>query len=273
MKSFTEFTEIIAQHDTYSTPPEAKGLNLLGSTFTFYSKIIKVFLYSNNMVRRNIYHQYNWIHSSLDILHASEKAGVKYEIEGMNNLTAVDGPVIFISNHMSTLETLTLPAIIHPIKKIVFITKKELTSYPIFGPINSARHPIIVGRTNPREDLKLVFSEGAERLKQGRSIVVFPQRTRSAYFNPKQFNSLGIKLAKQNNVPIIPITLLTDCWANGKYIKEFGSIDISKTARFKFGTPISSDNPDAQEKIIDFIKENLINWGAGNYIIDPQHQD
>jgi 1-acyl-sn-glycerol-3-phosphate acyltransferase len=268
MKSFNEFTEIIARHDTYSTPPDAKGKNLFGPSLKFYLKMAEVVLYSNLMVRKNIYNEYNWVYSSLDILHGTEKAGIKYEIEGMNNITSVDGPVIFISNHMSTLETLTLPGIIHPVKKIVFITKKELTSYPFFGPINSARDPIIVGRKNPREDLKLVFEEGAEKINNGKSIVVFPQRTRSARFNPKHFNTLGAKLAKQNKIPIIPITLLTDCWENGKFIKELGPINIEKTARFKFGKSISPDDPDAHEKIIEFIKENLRNWGAGGYIVD-----
>jgi 1-acyl-sn-glycerol-3-phosphate acyltransferase len=151
---------------------------------------------------------------------------------------------------------------------VVFITKKELTSYPVFGPINSARNPIIVGRENPREDLKLVFSEGAEKISNGISIVVFPQRTRSAQFNPRHFNTLGVKLAKQNKIPIIPITLLTDCWENGKIIKELGPINIEKKARFKFGNAIAPDDPGAHEKIIEFIKENLRNWGAGDYIVE-----
>ena len=267
MKKFNEFKEIIASSDTYSTPPDAKDNNLFGASFTLYKNITKVVLYSNRWVRKNMYHEYNWIYSSLDILHGTEKAGIKYEIEGMNHITKVEGPVIFISNHMSTLETLTLPAIIHPVKKIVFITKKELTEYPLFGPISGAREPILVGRKNPREDLKHVFEDGARKLKEGKSIVVFPQRTRSAEFNPKHFNSLGVKLAKQNNVPIIPIALLTDCWANGKYIKEFGPINPDKIARFKFGSPISSNESNAHEKIINYIKENLTNWGVPNYIV------
>lgn len=267
MKNFNEFTEIIARNDTYSTPPDTQGKNLFGASFTLYKNIAKVVLYSNRWVRKNMYHDYNWIYSSLDILHGTEKAGIKYEVEGMNHITEVEGPVIFISNHMSTLETLTLPAFIHPVKRIVFITKKELTTYPLFGPISGARDPILVGRKNPREDLKQVFEDGSKKLKEGKSIVVFPQRTRSPKFNPKHFNSLGVKLAKQNNVPIIPIALLTDCWANGKYIKELGPIDPNKIARIKFGSSMPPGEPHAHEKIIEFIKENLTNWGVPNYII------
>ena len=56
------------------------------------------------------------------------------------------------------------------------------------------------------------MEEGSERLKKGKSVLIFPQKTRSEIFNPKEFNSLGVKLAKKNNVPVIPMAVLTDAW-------------------------------------------------------------
>ena len=55
---------------------------------------------------------------------------------------------------------------------------------------------------------------------------------------------------------------------NISVVKELGPVDTNKVARFKFGTPLPPDEPDAHNKIIDFIKENLTNWGAADYIID-----
>ncbi len=268
MKIFDRYETILAANDEYISPQNSSHVGLLGSTFQFYSRVVKVVLYSNKMVKKNIYNDFNWVGSSLDLFFGFERAGIKYEIKGMSNITKHEGPVLFIGNHMSTLETLTLPAVIHPVKKIVFITKKELTDYPFFGPINSARDPIIVGRENPREDLKIVIEEGRKRIEAGKSIVIFPQKTRSKYFDVKGFNSLGVKLAKQNNVPVVPFALLTDAWDNGKYIKEAGSIDTSKKVRFKFGEPFTVDDRGAEshQRIIDFITSRLTEWGRKDYI-------
>lgn len=270
MKTVDKFNEIIAGKDTYQTSGDTKNISLLGSSLQFYTMLFSVVLRSNKMAKKGIYDDYNWAQSSLDILHGSEKAGMVYEITGMNNLRKFDGPAVFISNHMSTLETVTLPAIIHPVKRVVFITKKELTNYPVFGPVNSARDPIIVGRENPREDLKKVLNNGAERLKSGKSIIIFPQKTRSKYFDPKNFNTLGVKLARQNNVPVVPIALLTDAYENGKTIKELGRIDISRKIHIEFGEPFNVEDRgnESQQRVVDFIMSRLRAWGRSEYIIE-----
>ncbi len=264
-----KFQEILATGDEYKTADDAKRFSLLGSAIGFYLMLVRAIFWSNRRVKEGTYDDYNWVKSSLDIFHGSERSGFNVEIKGMSNLTKIDGPVVFISNHMSTYETVALPGIIHPVKRIVFITKKELTDYPLFGPINSARDPIIVGRENPREDLKRVMEDGAARLAAGKSIVIFPQKTRSKYFDPKNFNTLGIKLAKQNKVPVIPIALLTDAYDNGRVIKEAGKIDISKKVHFEFGEPFMVEGRGIEEhnKIVEFIKSRLIKWGRKEYIL------
>ena len=264
-----KYYEILAAKDNYTTPAGLHSKNIFGTSLSFYARVLKVVLYANRWARKGIYDDFKWVYSSLDLLHGFERSGMKISIEGMNNLSATDKPVIIISNHMSTLETLALPGIIHPVKNIVFVTKQELTDYPVFGPINSERNPIIVGRKNPREDLKLVMEEGAERINSGNSVVLFPQRTRSKYFDTKNFNTLGVKLAKQNDVSIIPMALLTDAWDNGKMIKEIGKIDISKTVHFAFGKPFKVDGRGNEEHqlVIDFITQKLKEWGREDYII------
>ena len=187
-----------------------------------------------------------------------------------SDLKKTDKPVVFISNHMSTLETMVLPSIIQPVKPTVFIIKKELENFPLFGKVALARHPIIVGRSNPRDDLRIVLEEGSKRIAEGRSIIVFPQKTREAYFKPKTFNTLGIKLAKRNNVPVIPIAIISDAWGNGKIIKDFGKIDPNKVVKIAFGEPMEIEgNGNIQhQKSIDFIENKFIEWGKKEYIIN-----
>lgn len=59
-----------------------------------------------------------------------------------------------------------------------------------------SRDPILVTRTNPRQDLKTVMNLGIERLQGGGSVVVFPQTTRKYDFDPAQMSTIGIKLVK-----------------------------------------------------------------------------
>ncbi len=77
---------------------------------------------------------------------------------------------MIIGNHMSMMETLLLPAMIQPINPVTFVVKEALLSYPVFKYIMRSRNPIAVTRTNPRQDLKTVLSEGMDRLEQG----IFP---------------------------------------------------------------------------------------------------
>jgi len=169
---------------------------------------------------------------------------------------------------MSALETMVPVNLIHPFKPVLFVIKKELSEYPVFRHIMNATFPIVVGRENPRDDLMHVLNEGSSRLKEGKSIILFPQKTRSPIFDVSQFNTLGIKLAKRNNVTVTPMAVLTDAWSNGRFIKEFGKIEISKQVYITFGEPmkITGNGSEENEKVIKFIKDNLINRGREDLI-------
>ena len=94
----------------------------------------------------------------------------------MENITKSPGSVLFISNHMSTLETMILPSIIGPHKELTFVVKESLVKHPLFGDVMRSRNPIVVGRTDPRKDLEAVMNGGVDLLNNGISIVIFPQQ-------------------------------------------------------------------------------------------------
>ncbi len=262
MKDAKEYLKIFAENDEYKTSFRSIKLPL-PPALLFYSNLLRIILYSNYFARKGIYNGVRWANSSIDIVKSLEWAGIKFHFSGMNNLRKVDSPVVLTANHMSALETMVLPSIIQPIKTVVYIIKEELASYPLFGTIAKARDPIIVGRENPREDLKTVLEEGTKKISEGKSIIIFPQKTRTQYFEATSFNSLGIKLAKRNNVPVIPIALLTDAWGNGKLIKDFGKIDPKKEVKICFGGPIfiSSSGNEEHQQVINFITNKLKEWG------------
>lgn len=219
---------------------------------------------ASRRAKRSRYGDNDWIRSSLDTLRALEGTGVRFEITGIDDFKGVEGPCVFIANHMSTLETFVLPAIIAPFKMATFVVKESLVEYPVFRHVMRSRNPITVSRTNPREDLKTVFDGGIERLRKGLSIIIFPQTTRSTLFDPAEFNTIGVKLAKKAGVPVVPVALKTDAWGNGRRLKDFGRIDPSIPVHIAFGKPlwIKDRGNEEHREIIGFITERLKEWQA-----------
>ncbi len=250
--------------ERYVTSPRPAGL--LGRTFpslAFYARAARIVFRSSAMARRGRYDYRAWARSSEAIAHALEAVGCRIYAEGLANLEALDRPCVFIGNHMSTLETFVLPAMIVPrAGDFTFVVKRSLTEYPVFKHVMRSRNPIVVDRVNPRDDLKAVMEQGGERLAAGYSIAIFPQHTRAVDFDPEQFNSIGIKLAARTGSPVIPIALQTAAWSHGKLFKDYGQIFPQRPIRFAFGAPftVSGKGNEEHQRIIRFIQEHLDRW-------------
>ncbi len=249
---------------TYQTKPAS--LSFFSRTFpslSFYPKFAGI-VYRASLVARQgaVYGDDAWGQSSLEVLTALETVGVTVQTTGLSFLSQTPGPVIIVGNHLSVLETVVLPAHIIPYKSVTFVVKESLIHVPVFKHIMRSRNPIIVTRSNPRHDLKVVLDQGCDRLSRGVSIIIFPQTTR-APFNPEQFSTIAIKLAKKASVPIIPLALLTDAWENGRLMKDFGRIKPVRKVHFAFGEPMTVEGKgnDTHQAVIDFIQEHLASWG------------
>ena len=250
---------------SFKTGPDQRSfLGRISPGLVFYSQIFSIIFRASAKAKRGLYDDEAWQASSLSVLRLLERAGAQFDISGLEHVAALGGPCVFIGNHMSTLETFVLPVVLLPFKKITFVVKQSLLDYPVFGHVMRSRDPIAVGRTNPREDLKAVLDGGVERLGKGVSLVIFPQTTRVPEFAPEEFNTIGVKLAKRANVPVIPFALKTDAWGNGRLVKDFGRIDPARTVHFAFGAPLRVTQQGAAEhqEIIRFIVSNLKAWGG-----------
>jgi 1-acyl-sn-glycerol-3-phosphate acyltransferase len=234
------------------------------SRLVFLAKYLSIVFRTRKSALRGEYDTEAWSDSSQEILRLLENAGGRFEISGINNIRKAKKPVVFIGNHMSTLETMILPGLIAPVTDVTFVVKMSLVKHPLFGPVMRSRDPVALERQNPREDFARVMGEGSEILKRGRSIVIFPQGTRHDDFSREQFNTLGVKLAGRNNVTVIPLALRTDFWKNGRLVKDLGPFDRSQKIYFRFGEPLEAKGREreAQSEVMDFITDNLSAWGV-----------
>lgn len=255
--------ELTYQNGSYKTAPiSVSFFSRICPSCAFFADVFSIVYRGSAKAKRGHYPTAAWAHSSLEIFRALERVGVQIEITGFDSVTTLNGPCVFIGNHMSALETFVLPAIIAPFKDVTFVIKQSLIDYPVFKHIMRSRDPIVVDRTNPRKDFEAVLDGGTARLKAGRSVIIFPQTTRTSTVDPETFNTIGIKLARKAGVPIVPIALKTEAWGNGRFLKDFGKIDPSKAVHFAFGKPLQIKGRGAEEhrEIIEFILEKLKGW-------------
>lgn len=233
------------------------------SSIPFIYKYFGALLRCRKQALNGAYDYEEWADSSIEIFEILERVGAKFHITGFEHIEKLgDEPVVYISNHMSTLETMVLPGIIAPMQKVTFVVKDNLVKGNLFGPIMRSRNPIVVGRTNSREDLMVVLREGMDRLKNGISVILFPQSTRTVKLDPEKFNSLGVKLAGRAKVKVVPVAIKTDFWGNGKRVKELGKLDRKKPVHIKFGAPIqiNGSGKEEHEKVYQFIENHLSRW-------------
>lgn len=219
----------------------------------------KEILKGRKLALKGKYDNEEWAASSYRILQNVEKSGGKVFIEGIENISKVEGPVVFVSNHMSDLETFIFPCIIAPIKEVTYVVKESLVTNPIFGPVMRSRNPITLERKNPKQDLIKVINEGKDIIANGTSIILFPEGTRQLEFKPEKFNSLGIKLAKEAGVPVIPIAIKTDFMTTGKLIKDLGPIKRKEPVCISFGEPINITGigKAEQKQVLEFIGKKI----------------
>jgi 1-acyl-sn-glycerol-3-phosphate acyltransferase len=206
-----------------------------------------------------------WAHFCFYPLWKAESYGTDVHAEGWNSRRDHKGPVVYLANHMSTLETILLPFVLLTYGPFNVVVKQSLSHLP--GLEKAAEHMglVPIGRKNPREDLMTIFDVGVKRIKEGNSVLIFAQGTRQSVFARKGWSSIGAKLAEKAGVPVMPIAVKTDIQPtrpDGKgWFKDFGTVDPSKEIRLACGPAIAGTSKEMTQASFDWIKDKLDSWG------------
>ena len=255
--------------DVYDTPESMRKSMLyrlsLGSRWYFYLNNFGIFARTGRCGRRGRLDKERQIYYSNKNFRLVEKCGGRIHLRGLENLRDVSGePVVLIGNHMSLLETALFHAVAREYHDFTFVIKQSLLTVPFFRDIMRSLGAIPVGRENPRDDLRAVLGDGKKVLESGRSIIIFPQSTRSETFDAAKFNSIGIKLAKTAGVRVLPFALKTDFLGNGKYLRDMGPVRPKRGVYFEFAPAraVEGNGQALQQEIIGFIQSRLASWQA-----------
>ena len=248
-----------------ATSREAMLQRVLGRfDWWFYLASLRIYSRSYMKSLRGRFDDDNWARSSFAFLRLYEACGARFSISGVRNLVLPEGPMVIVANHMSAAETYLLPCITLGFCRLAIVVKRSLTRYPLFGRVLRACEPIQIERGRPREDLRIVLKEGHAALRNGRSVLLFPQATRDRRFVAGRFNSLGTRLAARAGVPIVPLALKTDFHGLGRVWKDVGRLDRTRSMHVCFGPPLTIDSNEKEihRNIIDFISKRLQSWGC-----------
>ena len=128
----------------------------------------------------------------------------KVEIIGKENILR-GKPQVFMANHQSDFDILIVLA--HIPGQFRWLVKKELFNIPIFGAAMKSAGYIEIDRNN-KERAMQSLDQAALRIREGKSIMAFPEGSRGRFGEIKPFKQGTFYLAIKSGVPIVPISII-----------------------------------------------------------------
>lgn len=177
-------------------------------------------------------------------------------VTGEENIPATGG-VLFVSNHQSNFDIPILIGFVPRDKG--FIAKIELLKVPVFRMWMKALGCVFINRKDTRQSLA-ALNVAAEKLKEGHSLVIFPEGTRSSDGILARFKPGSLRLAIKANVPIVPVTII----GSMNIMPKGTSFIKSAPVQVIISQPVVPDNQSEKdlhiitEKIRDIILANLM---------------
>jgi putative phosphoserine phosphatase/1-acylglycerol-3-phosphate O-acyltransferase len=132
---------------------------------------------------------------------ATSLAGIDLRVEGEAHLWS-HRPAVFIFNHQSALDAVLMVKMLR--RDVTGVGKKEIRRNPIFGPLFGAAGVVFVDRADSGKAIE-ALEPAVEALRQGRSLVIAPEGTRSPTPRLKRFKKGAFHMAMQAGVPIVPV--------------------------------------------------------------------
>ena len=174
-------------------------------------------------------------------------SGIKLKIHGKIELPYEQAALI-VSNHQGDFD---IPILLGYMRRPVgFIAKIEMTKLIGVSTWMNYIGCVFIDRENRRQSLQAI-RQAIKILKDGTSLVVFPEGTRSNGPEMGPFKTGSINIAIKAGVPIVPLTM------SGSYkIKSKGALRIVPSEIDVYiGNPISTDSLGKEDNMTEVVRE------------------
>jgi len=147
---------------------------------------------------------------------------IDWRVEGRENLPG--RPAVILSKHQSAWETMAFQLIFPP---QVHVLKRELLWIPFFGWGLALMSPIAIDRSRGVAALRAIARRGRERLAQGFWVIVFPEGTRVAPGERREYQLGGAWLAAAAAAPVVPVAHNAGLfWPRNAFLKRPGTVTV-----------------------------------------------
>lgn len=172
------------------------------------------------------------------VQHLMKKSKTTAVVTGLEHIPKE--PCVFIGNHQAIFDGFLLLGYVG--RPMGFIAKKEIGKMPLIGSWLRDSHTVFIDRDDPRDSVKAI-NAGVENLRNGISMAIFPEGTRSLGGDVKEFKKGSMKLALKSGAPIVPITIY------GAYkVLEVGNKVRGNTIKMVVHKPIYVDQLSKEEQ-------------------------
>lgn len=170
-------------------------ISLIAFILVIYSRIISPLLPLNKKRKQYVFH---WLFNFLSRLYIILNFPRFHKVENEPG-ESFENPGIIICNHQSLIET---PAMLRLHPKIVILTNDWVFHHWVFGPVAKVAGFIPVNE-NIDDSLSLI----KERIKEGYSVLIFPEGHRSKDGQVQRFHKGAFYIAEKLNLDIIPVMI------------------------------------------------------------------
>jgi len=185
-----------------------------------------------------------WVRANVWLCQAL--CGLDYRVEGRHHIPTDRNHVVMLK-HSSAYETL-VQLLLFP--RQTWVLKRELKVLPFFGWALAVVAPIAINRGAGRRAVEQVLEQGAERLADGRWVMIFPEGTRMPAGQTRRYGISGTLLAQRSNRLIIPVAHDAGYfWPRRGWRKRAG------TVTFRIGPPVDPAGRDPRE-----VNEQIQAW-------------
>ena len=148
--------------------------------------------------------------------------GIRYEVAGWEHVPKT--PVVIMAKHQSAWETIFIES---AFPSQCWIVKKELLWLPFVGWGLMAIRAIAIDRSSGSSAREQIVEQGAERLREGHWVTIFPEGTRVAPGTRGRYGIGGALLATRTGTPILPIAHNAgEVWGRYSFRKKPGVVTV-----------------------------------------------